>query len=163
MDAARSPAHVAIAAALALAIGTSARPAVAAGTSSAEFTVLATVRAVARIDAGTPHPSIEVSPADVARGYLDVGEPWNLNVESNDPGGVRLQVLAMAPMFRTIEVTGLGAEVNLGPAGGDVVLRWHDRRNAQLALRFRFLLAPGVQPGRYPWPLQVVARPLSSI
>jgi hypothetical protein len=31
-----------------------------------------------------------------------------------------------------------------------------------LSLKFRFLLADGLSPGRYPWPLQLGVRPLEA-
>jgi hypothetical protein len=59
-----------------------------------------------------------------------------------------------------VALQGLDSEVLLEAPGGTVVQRWRSAKSRAMELRVRFRLAPTVQPGTYPWPLQLAARPL---
>jgi hypothetical protein len=43
---------------------------------------------------------------------------------------------------------------------GTIIQRWGTGGTHSLALRARFTLAAGLQPGSYPWPLRISARAL---
>jgi hypothetical protein len=129
------------------------------------FAVTATVEAVVRVDTRSVPNLVEVSAADVERGFIDVSEPLRLRVYSNSPG-CALDIVTVTPMLSSMILKGLGSDQRLGSAGGTVVERWTprtDRRAAtELTLRFRLVLGPTVVPGSYPWPLRVFVRPLES-
>lgn len=127
------------------------------------FTVGASVRAVARIELGSIPSVLHISAADVARGYLELNEPAQLSVTSNSQHGYALDFLAVEPLFSQVVVQGLGSDVELGAEGGTVVQRGAAPRPVRLALKFRFMLAPGVAAGEYPWPMRFAVRPLESI
>ncbi len=87
---------------------------------------------------------MDVTEADVARGYVEVGEPVELEVVGNLRHGVPLafvpldgQVLAAhpTPHFALTGGTGLRREV--------------------VRVRLRFDLAAGARAGRHAWPVQV--------
>jgi hypothetical protein len=127
------------------------------------FTVGATVRAVASIQLDSMPSVLHISARDVARGFSEVAEPAQLSVNSNSQRGYALDFLAVAPIFSQVIVQGLGSDVELGAEGGTVVQRGPVARPARLALKFRFMLARGVAPGDYPWPMRFAVRPLESI
>jgi hypothetical protein len=126
----------------------------------AEFAVGATVLARAAITEEASPAGLEVTPADVARGYVDVRRATHLTIANTSPYGYALDVWPAAPVFREVEILGFGADVRLGNDGGAIVARRARGASLPLLLDFRFTLAPGLAPGRYPWPLRFQVRPL---
>ena len=115
---------------------------------------------VARAELTADVPPLLIRPTDLARGYIDVPRPLRLRVTSNSRAGFALDVTALSPWFTAVALAGLDSAVSLGPEGGTVVQRWQGAQSRTLELRVRFMLAAGVQPGLYAWPLQLTARPL---
>jgi hypothetical protein len=126
------------------------------------FTVGATVRAVASIQLDFMPSVLHISARDVARGYSEMVEPAQLSINSNSQRGYALEFLTVAPIFSEVIVQGLGSDVDLGADGGSVVQRGPASRPVRLALKFRFMLAHGIAPGDYPWPLRFAVTPLES-
>ena len=126
----------------------------------APLMVSAMVLPVARVHLAVAVPQVQVSAADLARGYTDAPRPFLLRVESNSRAGFALDVATLSPWFTAVTLTGLDADVSLGAAGGTVVQRWQGTRSRSFELRARFMLAPGLRAGLYVWPLQVSVRPL---
>jgi hypothetical protein len=122
--------------------------------------VSATVVAVARIERQSVPAQIVVTADDLRRGYLDVSEPVALFIRSNSPAGYALDLDTLTPLFSSVSIRGLESEQSLGAEGGSIVQRWQGARSAELLLRFRFVLAPGLAAGRYAWPMQLRVRPL---
>jgi len=134
---------------------------VGASDSIVRFSVGALVRPVARLDVRTAPPAVDVSASDVARGYVDVNMPMELEIQSNSRAGYVLNVMPRTNLFAQVQVRGLDGLAELGPDGGAVVQRWNpDERSRNLSLTYRFVLQEGVQPGRYPWPVQLDVAPL---
>ena len=127
----------------------------------AEIHVGATVLPHTVIAAQSSPAALEVTAADVARGYVDVRRAMRLTISNNSPHGYALDVWPTAPVFREVEILGFGAEVRLPDAGGAIAARGARGAALPLELGFRFTLAPGIAPGRYPWPLQFQVRPLN--
>jgi len=134
----------------------------AAGASEARTTLLvgATVEPVARIQQESRPSEVLVSAADVRRGYVEVPQPTWLEVNSNSPNGIALDLTPLNSMMRSTIVSGFEFEQSLGADGGTLVHRWQRPQSLRLSLRFKFMLAPGVAPGRYEWPLRLDVRPL---
>lgn len=124
------------------------------------ISVTATVRAIAQIDLQSAPAALEISAADVRRGYVDVPQPTHLVVRSNSASGYALDVLTVAPILSSMVIEGLDSELALGADGGSVVQRWQRPQSVTLSLKFRFSLAAGLAPGIYPWPVRVAVRPL---
>jgi len=122
--------------------------------------VSATVLPVARVEfAAAPQPLL-IRAADLARGYVDAPRPLRLRVYGNSRTGFALDFATLSPWFTSVALAGLDGAVTFGPEGASVVQRWQGARSRALALRARFKLAAGLQPGLYAWPLQLSARPL---
>jgi hypothetical protein len=126
------------------------------------ITVGATVAAVARIEMQSAPTEVLLTAQDLRRGYIDVLEPTTLVIRSNSPSGFALDLQTVTPMMSSVIVRGLESEQSLGADGGTIVQRWNRAQTVNLALRFRFVLAAGLGEGRYPWPVRVGVRPLST-
>jgi hypothetical protein len=134
---------------------------VGASDSIVRFSVGALVRPMARVDVRTAPLAVDVSATDIARGYVEVNMPMELEVQSNSRNGYVLNVMPRTNLFSQVQVRGLDGPAELGPDGGAVVQRWQpEERRRNLSLTYRFVLQQGVQPGSYPWPLQIDVAPL---
>jgi hypothetical protein len=127
------------------------------------ISVTATVNAVARLEVASVPTALDITAADVRRGFIDVLEPTNLVVRSNSPAGFTLDVIPMLPMVSSMVISGLGSDQVVEGEGGALIQRWQKGGTANLSLKFRFILVPGLSPGRYPWPMRVAVRPLETL
>jgi hypothetical protein len=131
--------------------------------SRSTFGVSATVNAVARLELQSAPAEVEVTAGDVSRGFIDVAEPTRLVIRSNSPTGFALDVTTINPMLASVVVRGFDSVQSLGAEGGTIVQRWQSPHAVNLSLRFKLVLAPGLAPGRYAWPMRVTARPLDAV
>lgn len=122
--------------------------------------VSANVAPVARLELATREPDLLLTAEDLDRGYIEPPQPLHLTVYSNSRSGYALDVLPVSPLFSAVSVQGLDSDVRLTADGGTVTQRWGHPQKVSLELRFSFVIAEGVQPGRYPWPVRLAARPL---
>jgi hypothetical protein len=132
-----------------------------AGETHATLSVAVTVPPVSRLEILSQAATIQITPRDLQRGYVDLDQPTLLNIYSNAPDGYALEVVPMSPVIQAIAVHGLGSEADLGAQGGRIVERWQRPEATALALTFRLALAPGAMPGIYPWPLHLALGPVS--
>lgn len=98
------------------------------------------------------HPlEVEVTQADVARGYVDA-VPLHVGVQSNSREAYGLMFERHGEHFSAASIEGLGPRLQVVSHG---VITWRPEaiHNA-LDFRVRLQLAPKLAPGRYPWPLQ---------
>ena len=100
---------------------------------------------------------LTISDADLKRGYVEVGAPVEVAVQSNVREGYTLMVRNRGEQVRETVVQGPAGALVVG-AGGGVLSRpaagsgmWSET----LQLRIRFQLSPGAQAGTYSWPLQI--------
>jgi hypothetical protein len=127
----------------------------------ASFTVGARVLATATLAVNSEPLEVVISAEDVGRGFVEIPEPTRVQVSSNSPMGYTLLLVPQSSWFSGLTVRCADAEVTMGADGGAIV----ERRQAgasSLELTFRFALASELTPGRYPWPLQLVVRPLET-
>ena len=125
-----------------------------------DFAVSVTVRPVANIEIQSTPSGLDLSAADLQRGYIDVAQPTQLTIHSNSASGFALDVSTVAPMLTSMAIEGLNSELTLGADGGTIVQRWQRPQALNLSLKFRFGLAPGLAAGKYPWPVRLSVRPL---
>lgn len=122
--------------------------------------VSATVVPIARLELTTREPELQLTAEDLVRGYIESPQALHLTVYSNSRNGYALDVLPVSPLFSAMSVQGLGTDILLSAEGGTVTQRWSHPQKVSLELRFSFVLAEGLQPGRYEWPVRLAARPL---
>ena len=122
--------------------------------------VNATVLPVARVQVTSAPADLQISADDLRRGYVDVLQPTSLLVNSNSPDGFALDLMTLSPLASSIIVNGLESDQVLGAEGGTLIQRWQRPQAMRVMLRFRLLLAPGLNAGRYEWPVRLDVRPL---
>jgi hypothetical protein len=139
-----------------------AAPAHAQGSAGGEVKVSATVRKHASLEVLAQPGAVQVTQADIARGYVDVPAPVQVAVKSNTQEGYLLVFDNHGDFFRQARVRGLPSDVQVGSAGGQVAQRapGHGMSRVTLALAFRFELSPSTQEGVYAWPMQLSVTPL---
>jgi len=123
----------------------------------ASFTVSVVVPARVTLTALDEPSALEVSAADVERGYAEVARTYR--VSHNDRRGYLLSFSPRHGLTREIEVQGLATVLVMGDEPVELVQPGPPGSH-QLALAFRFALDPAVVPGRYPLPVLVSAQPL---
>ena len=133
---------------------------VSAGQKNTAFAVTVTVLAVARLEIMEQAQVLTITAADIDQGYVDVADATSLAVKSNNPSGFMLNVYALTGIFKAIRVRWAGHEVELGAEGGAVAQRNAAPGRTAMQLSYRFVLGGKLQPGDYPWPLMLSARPL---
>ena len=126
----------ACAAAVALAV-----PAGVAYSGGTQLMLSAVVAKSARISTYGHPATLQVTEADVARGYVELPAGVRLETWSNSREGLALSFSASGPFAWTASL--------VVPGGAQ-----------RVDLRYRLPLAHAAQPGIYPWPVQVVATPL---
>jgi hypothetical protein len=135
-------------------------PAAGAKDAHSNLSVSVVVRAAATIELRSVPTALDISAADLRRGYIEVAQPTELTVRSNSPNGYELEVLTVAPLLSSMMVQGFNSDLTLGKDGGTVVQRWQKPQALNLSLKYRFELAPGLSMGSYPWPVRLAVHPL---
>jgi hypothetical protein len=130
--------------------------------SQTELKLTVLIRKHASLQVLSQPSSIQITGADVARGYVEVATPVQVAVKSNTEQGYLLVFDSQGDFFRQARVRGLSTDVQLGTSGGTVAQSASGRGMNQvtLALAFRFELAPSAREGVYAWPMQLSAMPL---
>jgi hypothetical protein len=125
-----------------------------------DLSVSVIVRPVARMELQSAPSALDISAADLRRGYIEVSQPTQFTVRSNSPNGYSLEVLTVAPVLSSMTIEGLNSDLTLGQEGGTIVQRWQKPQTVIVSLKFRFELLPGLGVGNYPWPVRLAVRPL---
>lgn len=123
---------------------------------TAMLQVAATIRRQASIRITRIPATFTITEEDLASGWSRAQEPVLLQVRTNHDDGFVLQIGPLLDTVAAAEMTGFERRVTIGPGGSAVALP-AGRGLAQVELGFRFQLAPGLQPGRHPWPLELSA------
>lgn len=115
-------------------------------------TVSVTIPPVLRVHAAGQPERLAVTAADVERGFVEVGDA-RLQVFSNQRGAVRLVASVASPFARAVEVSGLPQAFEARPLGEAPLARGDGPSGRGYEVRYRILLARGIAPGLYPWPV----------
>jgi len=142
---------VAVAVLLALSIP---RAAAAPGAAYGAIALSATVLPYHRVEVVRQVATLNVTPADIARGYVDVPAATSLRAQTNARQGFRINFDPRSDWFDHATISGIGGSVDIGPGGG-AAHHAYAGRDTSLELSYRFYIAPGFAPGSYPWPLQI--------
>lgn len=136
-------------------------PSAEAAQKSAALAVSVTVIANAKLNTAFQAAQLNISAADVARGYVDVPAASRFSVATNSRSGYLLHFHPLSELFESARVDGLTQAGHIGAEGGTIVQRSPHPLNGAHELNYRFMLRPDVAPGNYPWPLQLSVRALS--
>jgi len=124
------------------------------------MSVSVTVVANAKMQTQFQAMQLNISEADITRGYVDISGASRFSVSTNSQSGYVINFNPINNIFDSVQVNGLGNLVQLGPDGGSVVQRAPIIKNQSHELGFRFTLNHDVKPGIYPWPLILSVRAL---
>jgi hypothetical protein len=134
-------------------------PPVHAEAARARFGVSVTVVTPATIRSEWFPSELEISAADIKRGYVDWRRATPLIVGNISPVAFVLDVFPTSRIFSQVVIsTSATDKATLGAGGGQIVGWRGSRSDDPLVLDFRFKLQSSITPGRYPWPLRVDAR-----
>lgn len=137
-------------------------PAEAADSATGQVTVGATVLRHASVRVLTAPRTVNISQADLSRGYVDVATTSKLEIRSNSPTGYVLAIESQNDFARGTEVRGSGGVASLGRFGGILNIHTVGRgmHTTPVELSFRVLLSQEARPGVYPWALQISVLPV---
>lgn len=130
-------------------------PAQAAKTVSQSVDFKITIPRIMRLQVLRQSETLEVTPQDVARGYVEVASGSLFEVTANTPWDVSF--VPHGGIARSAHVRGFSGEVVVGPSGAVLARMRPMSRATMFDVSYRFELEPGVGPGTYPWPLSVSA------
>jgi hypothetical protein len=132
-------------------------PAVLAESASARMNVSVQVlaRAVVTVD---NMPEIEITAADLARGYVDVAQPLQFRVRTNSRAGCLLQVARTDETFSAVELSFGNTNMTVGQESW--IARPYVPGGESVTASVRVRLAPGASLGRHPLPLAFSASAL---
>jgi hypothetical protein len=121
----------------------------------ATMSVSVTVIAKAKLLSDYQATTLTITADDVVRGYVDAPAGSRFSVTTNSRSGYFIEFHPVGYLFQSVHVGGLGNAVQLGSDGGTIVQRGPLPPNITHELNYRFILHPDVQPGSFPWPLQL--------
>jgi hypothetical protein len=130
-----------------------------AGTARARIGVSVMVVRPATMRSESTPSELAISAADIKRGYLEQRHATEVFVENNSAVAFAIDVVPAARLFSQVQISASGGKrATFGPDGGQLVGWLGGRSPDPLVLDFRLKLAPGTEPGHYPWPLRVEVR-----
>lgn len=120
---------------------------------AARLTISATVRPWHKVELAGGPSTVQVTEADIQRGYVDLLEPTRLLVRSNARNVYRFEVLVEGGLARAVDLMVRNETYALGAGGGGILLQGTARSPARddFEVRYRLHLADGVRPGTYAW------------
>jgi hypothetical protein len=127
--------------------------------------VSATVAPKLQLIAHVP-TDITLSQADVLRGSAEIATPVRLEVSSNSPDGMEIDVSAPQGLFTSMRIQGRDLDATLPGGGGTIAYRWSgrtQRTDRSLDIRFTVALHRSVVPGTYAWPIVLNGRELQTV
>ena len=144
------------------AVAASLQPGTTSSNASAQVTVGAKVLRHLGIRVLTAPRTLEISDADITRGFVDVQRASTLEIRSNSPGGYLLTIDSEADFSRGTEVRGSTGVATLGRSGSVLSFQIDGQgmQTTPVALSFRVLLSAQARPGVYPWPIQISVLPV---
>jgi hypothetical protein len=101
--------------------------------------------------------TLQITAEDVRRGYVEVAAASRFDIRCT-----RMCLFEFTPtqgFVKTVRVTGLDAAAELD-ATGAALLHKPAAPSREVAIGYRFTLAPDAQPGVYPWPVAVSVMPM---
>lgn|SRR5271169_241942 len=130
-----------------------------AGSVSASLSISVLVPARAVLSVESQPASLEITGADVARGYVEAPATSLVQVRTNSPAGWLLEFQPLQGPYRSLEVTGLGSTAQVSAAGGWLAQPYSGKTIVTASLGYRFILSGDARPGLYPWPVALSATP----
>lgn len=126
---------------------------------SAHLKVSATVLPYTSLNVLNRSRSLEITEADISRGYVDIRAASSVEVTTNARDGYYLAFECFESAFRQVRVDGLGRTTTIA-SGSGIVPMPHSGKVVRMELSYRFILAENAKPGSYPWPMTISVMPM---
>ena len=128
----------------------------------ARLAVSATILKRASLQVLAQPGPVQLTAADISRGYVEVPGALQVAVQNNSADGYMLTFESQGEFIRQTLVRGLGSDVQLDALGGTVLQSASGRgvQKVTLHLGFRFALADTARQGVYAWPMRLSVTPL---
>lgn len=128
---------------------------------TANVKVTATVLKRTSINVLAQPATVEITTDDIARGYVNIPAATRIEIKSNSPQGFILIFENHGNFVSQTHVSGIGNDVQFGAGGGGIYQQWpgHPVDKTVIEMMFRFILAEGISPGIYAWPIQLSVMP----
>lgn len=123
-------------------------------TASGQLVVGARVAAHVRWQVRDEPAILEITAADIARGFVEVSAA-RLRAQTNDPAGFIVVAKVAGDQFASGAMTGLEQPISIGAAGGFVHLPFRGTAVVETELRWRLPLSDQTRAGSYPWPVRI--------
>ena len=119
------------------------------GGSSTTMRVSATILPYVKMTSLAHPPALEVTDADVARGYVDLESASSVSLLTNSPQGAFLGAQANPATVSQValRIDGRNADADRAHVPIPALAR------TTVRIGYRLYLQPGVAPGRHPWPV----------
>lgn len=134
-------------------------PALRAESVEGKMTVSAMVVASAKLTVESQPSAIEITAADIERGYVDLDTPILLRVQTNSRRGYLLQLSNTDESFSAIEIS-FGNTAMRVSSHETWVERPYVKGGESIAMHARLRLSPLAQPGRRTLPIDLTASAL---
>lgn len=125
----------------------------AAASKSASLTVSVEVIARTIMTVDSQPAAVEVTAGDIARGYIEFPSSVVFHVRSNAANGYVIQFQPLLGPFTRADVTYGGSFAAVG-ADGAWLSQPYQQGTTSGSFSVKLTLAPGSQPGSYPWPVR---------
>jgi hypothetical protein len=133
-------------------------PASAAST-SAQLSVSVQVVARTILTVDRQPGSIDITPSDVARGYVDLPQAMVFHVRSNASNGYSVQFDPMSYPFSRADINWGNTSATVG-TDGTWLTRPYQQGPTPGSLNVRLTLSADASPGSYAWPVRIAANSL---
>lgn len=149
--------------ALGVGVGTALAPinVAAAPVGGSTMQVSVTIQKHAKINVTSNPVSMQVTQADIARGYVDLAERSSIDIQSNSKDSIVLEFQGRdaSSIIREVQVREGGRMTSLSSSGARMLLAGAAQPGVvrTVELSYRVFLAADVQPGTYAWPITLTA------
>jgi len=120
-----------------------------------KLTVMARIATFFRMRVEHQAAALTITARDIERGYIEVPAASNFSVITNSQDGYVIDFRPRSDVFRSVLVTGLQNPIEMGAEGGAAMHNIPHGRTTFHQLGYRFTLRANLQPGSYPWPLEI--------
>lgn len=122
------------------------------------MTVTATVVDTVSFRAVHQAQSLLITAQDVERGYVEVRGGSRFEIRHNGPCAFEFN--GVSNIFRSVRISGPAGTAEFGSDGGTLLQKSAGNGLSNVAVNYRFQLAPGVSAGAYNWPLSLTVLPM---
>ncbi len=130
-----------------------------AGSVSAPMTVSVNVIARAVLTVESQPAAVEVTKADLERGYVDLSTPMIVLAKTNSRAGYLLEADGRSAGFTSVELSFGDSKMDVADSE-TWISRPYVKGGEVLSIHVRVHLTPGMEPGSYPLGIALTARPL---